>query len=194
MEKGKWSESSTILLNRILEGHISNWAQLEIQAMLVGFSITDDFVDSVFRMVSRKNAYDFVHDSLGAFRKLDEMLERNPRLLNVLLRHEGVSVLEYDETGPVPSEEDEDRRFSVVKLFYEADIRNPRILLTIFLKRNVSEFMKIETKYLNGLIDLFNFTIVRTRMRARNSYRFMEFHERLEKKYREFSSAISFMK
>ena len=68
------------LIKSIMCGNISNWAQLEIKAMLADVSLDDHSVYRIFEGITHRGAYEFTRDSLGKFQNLDSIVERHPSL------------------------------------------------------------------------------------------------------------------
>lgn len=178
------------LIKSIMCGNISNWAQLEIKAMLADVSLDDHFVYRIFEGITHRGAYEFTRDSLGKFQNLDSIVERHPSLVCTLVGQDGAYMNDYDEFGPcnlgkMP-------KFSIVTLFYEADIWNPKILLHFFLKTKMEQLMMPRTAFANGLMNLFNFTIERTKLRAGKSDRFRKVYDRLLERYSDMSNIMQF--
>jgi len=184
------SEPQFKLIESIRCGNISNWAQLEIKAMLSDVRLDDHFVYRIFEGIAHKGAYDFTKDSLGRFQPLDSIVERYPSLVCTLVRQDGIYMNDYDEFGPCNS--GEMPKFSIVRLFYEADIWNPKILLHFFLKTKTEQLLMPGTAFTNGLLNLFNFTIERTKLRAKKSERFRKVYDRLLERYEDMSNILQF--
>ena len=185
-------ERQSVFIDGIMRGKTSNWAQLEIKAMLSGISLDAKFVRRIFEGISHRGAYDFTKDSLGRFRPLDSIVEENPSLVFTLIRQDGVYMDDYDEFGPHFRNCGEMLKFSVVDLFYEADILNPKILLHFFLKTKTEHLVFPGRSFMNSLMNLFNFTLERTKLRAEKSDRFGEVYGRLTEKYGEMSNMLRF--
>lgn len=184
------SETQSKLIDSIRCGNISNWAQLEIKAMLTDVSLDDHFVYRIFERISHRGAYEFTRDSLGRFQNLDSIVERHPSLVCTLVRQDGIYMNDYDEFGL--SNSGEMQKFSIVGLFYEADIWNPKILLHFFLKTKTEQLMVPGTDFTNGLMNLFNFTIERTKLRAGKSDGFRKVYGRLLERYNDMSNIMRF--